>query len=60
MFMQNPLTANQMLLYKYQCLLNQGLNNFNEAAFILKHIHNGIQIHKKTHIRMKTEDKISV
>lgn len=49
-----------MLLYKHQCLLNQGPNNFNEAAFILKHIHNAIQIHKKTHIRMKTEDKISV
>lgn len=37
-----------MLLYKHQCLLNQGLNNFKEAAFILKRIHNGAQVHKKT------------
>lgn len=45
-----------MLLYKHQCLLHQGLSNFSEAAFILQHIHNGVQLHKMTLIRMKTEN----
>lgn len=48
-----------MLPYKHQCLLNQSLNNFNEAAFILKHRHDGVQVHKKA-LRMKTENKITV